>query len=103
MPSSPLPSSCGQISALFQGRENRNGRLGDKEPNCLLLLYGLVGGNPAVTEVNDTMRVLRNVMFVGHQDDGVPLPMQVLEEPHDLFAVLRIQVSCRLVRQHDGR
>src|SRR5262249_24137182 len=39
-----------------------------KGPNCPLFLYGLVGSDPAVPDVNDAMRVPRDVVFVGHKN-----------------------------------
>ena len=42
-------------------------------------------------------------MFVGHQDDGVSLGVELIEQIHDLFAGLRIQVPGGLVGEDDGR
>jgi hypothetical protein len=46
------------------------------------------------------MGVGRDLLLVGHQDDGVPLAMDVVEQRHDFLSGLRIQVSGRLVGEH---
>ena len=45
--------------------------------------------------------VLRDIVFVSDEDNGVALAMQVLEKRHDFVAGLGIKVSGRLVGQHD--
>jgi len=43
------------------------------------LLHGLVGGDFSVANENDAVCVLRDIVFVSHQNDGVPLAIQILE------------------------
>ncbi len=43
------------------------------------------------------MRVLRNVVFVGDENNRISLAMQILEQRHDFFAGLRVKVSRGLV------
>jgi len=49
----------------------------------------------------DAVRVLCNVMFVGHKDNCVSLLVQVCEERMILFARFRIRGFRGLVSQHD--
>ena len=54
-----------------------------------------------VAETDNTEGMLGDVRFMRDQDDRVSLPVQVLEEHHDLFAGLGVQVSGRLIGQDD--
>lgn len=53
-----------------------------------LLFHGLVGSNSTVGDVDDAVGMLRNVVFVGDQNDGVSLAMEILEQRHDFVAGL---------------
>jgi hypothetical protein len=44
-----------------------------------LLLHGLVGSDFAVADMDDAVRMLRNVVLVRNQNDRVSLPIQILE------------------------
>ncbi len=67
-----------------------------------ILLNGFVRSDLSVADVDDAVRVLRNVVFVRDENDGVALAVQVLEQRHDLLARFRIQVSGWLVGKNDG-
>src|SRR5260370_35735664 len=69
----------------------------------LLLRDGLIGIDLAVADVDDAVRMLRNVMFVGHEINGFPLPMQFAEKRHDRFARFRIEVPGGSFAKRDPR
>src|SRR5882672_7149222 len=68
-----------------------------------LLLNRFVGSDFAVADVDDAVSVLGNVIFVGDQNDGVSLTVQIGEQGHDFLAGARVEVSSRLVGQDDRR
>ena len=47
------------------------------------------------------MRVLGDVVLVCHQDYRVSLMVKLIKETHDFMRSLRVEVSCRLVREDD--
>ena len=51
----------------------------------------------AVADVDDAVRVQRDVVLVRHQHDCIALLVEALEQPHDLVAGGRVQVAGRLV------
>ena len=57
----------------------------------------------AVSESNDSLAVPSDVFLVGNDDDGSTLPVDFLEDRHDLFAGARVKVSCWLVAQDHDR
>src|SRR5215467_2061715 len=67
----------------------------------LLLLNGFVGSVFAVADKHDAVSVLRDVVFVGDENDGVALGVQVGKERHDFLAGLGIEVSGWLVGKND--
>ena len=50
---------------------------------CHLLFYGLVGIDFPVADVDDAVGVLGDIVFVGHENDGVPLSVEACEQGHD--------------------
>ncbi len=61
-----------------------------KELNFLLralLDHGFVGSNFAVADVDDAVRVLRDVVFVGYEDNGVPLLVEVFSRAFFAFSI----------------
>src|SRR6266852_2748817 len=71
--------------------------------NLLFLRIDLVAADDAVLDIDDAVSIAGDVMFVSHQDDGVSLGVELIEQTHDLFAGLRIQVPGGLVGEVDGR
>src|SRR5437867_8498668 len=61
-----------------------------------------VARHPAVAQRHHPRRVGCDVGLVGDHDDGLPLGVQGLEDPHDLLARGAVEVSGRLVRQENG-
>ena len=57
---------------------------------------------PAVLEVHLPARVLGDARLVGHQQDGLALPVQGLEQAQDLLAGGAVEISGRLVGQQDA-
>src|SRR6186713_430995 len=57
----------------------------------------------AVEQVDAAIGVRRVARIVRHHADGGAAAMQLAEEIHDGFAVLRIKVTGRFVRQQDRR
>ena len=66
-----------------------------------LFLDGFVGSDLAVTNEDNAVSMVCNVVFMGDENDGVSLTVEILEEGHDFFAGFRIQVARGLVRQDD--
>src|SRR5262245_7690759 len=61
----------------------------------------LVRRDETVTKYDDTPRVRRNVWLVRDHDDRLTGIRQTLEDAHDLFRRLRVEVTRRLVgEQH---
>src|SRR5262249_20987792 len=57
----------------------------------------LVALDLPVADVDRPVRALRDVALVGDEDDGVAVLVELLEQPHDLFARGRVEVARRLV------
>jgi len=72
---------------------------GRGRPGRLALLDALVLFDFAVAQTDDAVGMLRDVRFVGHQDDGIAFAMKPRKKCHDFLAGLRIEVSGRLVGQ----
>src|SRR5437879_6066797 len=81
------------------------GYLGDGKSRIVHLLPydGLVRSDLSVADVDAPVCVLRNVVLMCHENNGVPLLVEILEERHDLLARFRIQVASGFVRQDDRR
>ena len=62
-----------------------------------------VGFDQAIAEADDTAGVARNVFFVGDEHNRVAGRIDILEDLHNFFAGLGIQVSCRFIGQDDRR
>ncbi len=63
---------------------------------------GFVGGDAAVSDVNDALATRGDVGFVGHDEDGLALAVEFGEEVEDFDAGLGVEVSGRLVGEQDG-
>jgi len=64
----------------------------------------VVGGDLAVTNVDDAPRVLGDVRLVGHEDHrDAFLPVQLLEDRHYLLAGASVEVAGWLVGHDDAR
>ena len=59
--------------------------------------------DPAVEQMDGAIGVLRKTRVVRDHADGGAAGVQFLEQIHDRFAVARIEVAGRFVRQEDGR
>src|ERR1039457_3855612 len=57
----------------------------------------------AVADVDDAVGVQGDIVFVGHQDDGIALLVEAFEEAHDFVAGGGIEVAGGLVGQQNGR
>src|SRR5262245_17845658 len=86
-----------------QRKRDASLRYSADEMNERLLLHGLVRGDFSVTNENNAMGVLRNVVLVRDQNDGIALTVQIGEEGHDFFAGLGVEVAGRLVGENDRR
>ncbi len=58
--------------------------------------------DPAVLQMHLASGVGRDVRLVGHQDDGLPVLEELLEEREDLFARGAVEVTGRLVGEEDA-
>jgi hypothetical protein len=63
----------------------------------------LVAAYSTVEDVQHAVRVQGDVVLVGHKNYGVALPMQLIEQRHDLLRSGRIEVPRRLVGKDNGR
>src|SRR5262245_30986238 len=62
-----------------------------------------VADDLAVAEAHDARRVLRQLVLVRDEDDGVPTAVQIVHQRQDLVTGLRVEVSGRLVGEQDRR
>src|SRR5690606_34471401 len=69
-----------------------------------LVVIGLIGFKPAITNMDDSRGVLGHIIFMSDHDDGpAALFVQAVKKRKDLFAGMGIQVASRLIRQdQDG-
>jgi len=56
-----------------------------------------------ILDGDDTVGVFGDVVFVGHEDDGVALGMQTVEQRHEFNTCLRVEIAGGFVGQDDGR
>ena len=56
----------------------------------LAVLLLLVGGDAAIRDANDAVRIRGDVTVVGHHNDGVAFSVQSYENGHDFLAALAI-------------
>ena len=64
-------------------------------------LAALVLVDATVEDVQNAVRVLGDVVLVRHQDDRIPLAVEMVEQPHDFLRRLRIEIAGRLVCKDD--
>src|SRR5579871_6714058 len=64
-------------------------------------LGGLVREDLPIANMHDAVCVVRNIRFVGYEDDGVAARMKAVEQGHDLDAGLGIEVAGWFVGQND--
>ena len=55
----------------------------------------------AVFESDDPLGMFSHVVLVGHHNDGPTFVVEFLEQSQDFLGCDRIQVSSRLIRQHE--
>ena len=67
------------------------------------ILNNLIATNPAVAEHHDALGKLSYVLLVRDQDKGQTLPIEILEDLHDLDRGPAIQVAGRLIGQQNRR
>jgi hypothetical protein len=87
-----VPRGNNRRSSTVRTAESSERRLQEE-----LLFYGFIGGDFAVADMDDAVSVLRYVVFVGDENDGVAFAVQVGKKRHDLLAGPRIEVAGRLV------
>ena len=63
--------------------------------------HELVGFDAAVADVDDAVGLSGDVVFVGDQDDGVSVLVQMRKQGHDFRAGLRIEIPRRLIGEHN--
>ena len=66
--------------------------------SCLALVH-----DAAVPQMNGPIRMARIARVVGDHAQGGAIPVQVLKQAQDLSAGSGVQVSCRFIRQQQGR
>ena len=71
---------------------------------CVHRLFNFfVAHNFPVTEANDALAVPCDVRFMGNDDDGSSLSVQILEQSHDFLARSCVKVTRRFIAQDDQR
>src|SRR5215469_12122345 len=66
------------------------------------IVDAFVTPNPTIKKLNATLRELRDLQFVGYQDDGQAVVIEVLKDVHDLDRGPTIEVSRGLIGEQDG-
>ena len=61
----------------------------------------VIGDDATVAQADDPLGVSGDILFVRHDDDGLPGLVQILEEVDDLDRGLRIEVAGGFVGQQD--
>lgn len=94
-----------QASTSIRKYESENGIAGKGNKGRMVWLFPdrFVRSDFAITDVDDAVGVLRDVVFVGDKDDGIALPMQRLEKRHNFIARAGIEVTGGFIGKHDGR
>lgn len=97
-----MDKHSGKVGAPAPVRSEYLVEKGGKEPNCLLLLYDrFVGSDLSIADKDNSVGVLRDIVFMRDEDNRVALPVKVFEQRHNLFAGFRIEVASWLIRQND--
>ena len=66
-------------------------------------LPGAIFGDVAVTQEYDSMRMVGDFGFVGHENDRMSGPVELVEQTHDFGARRGIEIPGRLVGEQDAR
>jgi hypothetical protein len=66
-----------------------------------LSLHGAIRLDESIAEAHDSAGMARDIFFVCHDDQRVPLRVELLEQIHDFDACFRIEISGRFIRQDD--
>jgi hypothetical protein len=69
--------------------------------HCLDAAGQSLFGNPYVDKMDGAIGHSRIARIVRDHADGRALPVQLLQEIHHHFAILRIEISRGLIREHD--
>src|SRR5215475_9636310 len=70
----------------------------------LAILYREIPADTSVTELDNTIRILGDILLMRHDNDRqIPLVVQPLEDFHHLDRGSRVEGTRRLVRQDQGR
>ncbi len=91
------------MTACSRRRRRLRGRLRSDRAHHATL-PGHVEGDRAIDQADDPVRTRgREVLVVRHQEDGLPTPIQVLQESEDGVAVVAVERARRLVgEEHRG-
>src|ERR1700674_5593744 len=65
--------------------------------------FALIAGNDSILDVNNPVRVSRDIVLVRYQDDRIAFRLQAVEQMHDFVARLGVEISGGLVSQDDRR
>src|SRR5437867_10288365 len=79
-----LRSLCARRVSTASRMDSRRGIARTRTP--VPLLYFLVLGDFSIADVDDAVRVHRDVVLVRDQQDGIALRVQPVEECHDFLA-----------------
>ena len=63
----------------------------------------LIPFNETVSQSNDSLRIFGDVFFMGDQNDGIALSMQLIHHVYDFFAGLAVEIPGGLIGQDEGR
>src|SRR5262249_29717236 len=100
-PGPAWPNTAMEMAKLSDMIDGCASRVGSRAAPTGILMAPFVALDLAVEDRDDPVGVLGDILLVGYENDGVAALVQPLEELHDLFRRLRIEVSGRLIRKDD--
>ena len=68
-----------------------------------VLVRGVIGDDAPVAEAHDAVRVARDILLVGDDEDRLSRGVELDEEPDDLVRRLGVEVPGGLVGEEDAR
>jgi hypothetical protein len=51
----------------------------------------------SVSDADDAICMVRNIFFMGYENNGIALLVKFGKESHDVFSGFRIKISCRFI------
>ena len=61
----------------------------------------MIAGDDTIADRNDAMGVLGDIGLMGHNDDGVAIGVEIVEQGHNLVSSFGVEVSGGFVSEDD--